>query len=313
MATIFKRKSFVSTGSARPTGGAGAIAMAIGPNAPLIFERGLRASCMRHAYDFYKPDLRSEYPMVDGKLSIQCYLSALDTCYERYTEKSRNRNNDNISLKSFDAMLFHSPYGKLVQKSFARLAFVDYLNLPKDEAAKNPQLHKFHTAKLEETYFDRDVEKAFLDLSKSDFEKKTKPALYVSNLVGNMYTPSVYSGLVSLLINKPISDLAGNKIGIFSYGSGLASSMYSMKISNDIGKDSDLLRLVTNLKYVKEQLEGRKKFSPEEYTRILDNREKNCHVVPYEPKESIDHMFPGTYYLVKVDESYRRTYKRIPL
>ena len=32
---------------------------------------------MEHAYDFYKPDLSSEYPVVHGKLSLQCYLSAL--------------------------------------------------------------------------------------------------------------------------------------------------------------------------------------------------------------------------------------------
>ncbi|CAG7732444.1 unnamed protein product, partial [Allacma fusca] len=30
-------------GPARPTGGAGAVAILIGPNAPLVFERGLRA------------------------------------------------------------------------------------------------------------------------------------------------------------------------------------------------------------------------------------------------------------------------------
>ena len=29
-----------ATGNARPTGGAGAIAMLVGPNAPLVFERG---------------------------------------------------------------------------------------------------------------------------------------------------------------------------------------------------------------------------------------------------------------------------------
>lgn len=29
-----------ATGNARPTGGAGAVAMLVGPNAPLIFERG---------------------------------------------------------------------------------------------------------------------------------------------------------------------------------------------------------------------------------------------------------------------------------
>lgn len=42
---------------------------------------------MQHAYDFYKPDLVSEYPVVDGKLSIECYLSALDRCYSVYRNK----------------------------------------------------------------------------------------------------------------------------------------------------------------------------------------------------------------------------------
>ncbi len=42
---------------------------------------------MQHAYDFYKPDMVSEYPVVDGKLSIQCYLSALDRCYTVYRNK----------------------------------------------------------------------------------------------------------------------------------------------------------------------------------------------------------------------------------
>jgi hydroxymethylglutaryl-CoA synthase len=41
-------------GSARPTGGAGAIALLLGPDAPLVFERGLRATHIAHSYDFYK-------------------------------------------------------------------------------------------------------------------------------------------------------------------------------------------------------------------------------------------------------------------
>lgn len=43
---------------------------------------------MCHVYDFYKPDLTSEYPTVDGKLSIQCYLSALDSCYANFSRKA---------------------------------------------------------------------------------------------------------------------------------------------------------------------------------------------------------------------------------
>lgn len=50
---------------------------------------GLRATHMQHAYDFYKPDLTSEYPVVDGKLSIECYLSALDRCYAVYRSKAQ--------------------------------------------------------------------------------------------------------------------------------------------------------------------------------------------------------------------------------
>lgn len=53
--------------------------------------------------------------------------------------------------------------------------------------------------KLEDTYFDRDVEKAFMKASSELFNRKTKASLLVSNQNGNMYTPSVYGCLTSLL------------------------------------------------------------------------------------------------------------------
>nr|MBE5725931.1 HMG coenzyme A synthase [Cucujiformia] len=91
-------------GPARPTGGAGAVAMLIGPNAPLVFDRGVRSVYMRHVFDFYKPDLSSEYPVVDSKLSIQCYLSALDKCYQSYCRKASESFNEKVDLKFFDAV-----------------------------------------------------------------------------------------------------------------------------------------------------------------------------------------------------------------
>ncbi|XP_078035010.1 hydroxymethylglutaryl-CoA synthase [Augochlora pura] len=297
-------------GAARPTGGAGAIAMIVGPDAPLVIDRGIRSSYMEHAYDFYKPDLNSEYPIVDGHLSIQCYLNAVDKCYQTYRDKVRNKYEDTVSLDSFDAVLFHSPYGKLVQKSFARLAFNDFLNMPKDKVAEQyPDLVKYHGMKLEDTYFNRDIEKAFTTLSKAAFNQKTQPTLLLSNQVGNMYTPSVYCGLASLLINRPINELAGSKVGLFSYGSGLCSTMYSITITKDAG--SKLAQFVSSLSYIKNQLEARKKFSPTDYTKVLEWREKNCHSAPFCPKSSVSSMFPGTYYLVNVDEKYRRTYQRV--
>lgn len=50
-------------GAARPTGGAAAVAMLIGPNAPIAIESKYRGTHMAHVYDFYKPNLASEYPV----------------------------------------------------------------------------------------------------------------------------------------------------------------------------------------------------------------------------------------------------------
>jgi 3-hydroxy-3-methylglutaryl CoA synthase len=67
--------------------GAGVVAMLIGPNAPLTIDRGVRATHMEHAWDFYKPNLSSEYPLVDGKLSINLYLKSVDSCYNIFRQK----------------------------------------------------------------------------------------------------------------------------------------------------------------------------------------------------------------------------------
>lgn len=300
-------------GAARPTGGAGAIAMLIGPDAPLVFDRGVRATYMKHAYDFYKPDLSSEYPVVDGKLSIQCYLSALDKCYQLYREKYQRQHPDatTVGLEQFDAVIFHTPYCKLVQKSLARIGLNDYVLLDKEKRlAAFPELTQFADVKLENTYFDRDVEKAFLTAYKSVFAQKTEPSLLLANQVGNMYTPSVYSGLVSLLVSTETANLVGRSIGVFSYGSGLASSMYSIKVTSDTSK---LQSLKDKLGHVKTLLEKRVKVSPEDFTGLMDVREKNNHAAPYKPSGSIEVLFPGTYYLSSVDEMHRRVYERVPI
>ncbi|XP_055374113.1 hydroxymethylglutaryl-CoA synthase 1 [Condylostylus longicornis] len=300
-------------GNARPTGGAGAIAMLVGPNAPLVFDRGLRATYMQHCYDFYKPDLSSEYPVVDGKLSIQCYMKALDNCYQLYRKKFEQKFPDfpKVGLDALDGIVFHSPFCKLVQKSLARLGLNDFLLTSEEKRSiKYPGLEKFNNVKLEDTYMDRDVERAFMQAFNTVFEAKTKNSLLIANQVGNMYTPSVYSCLISLLINTDEKQLLGKRIALFSYGSGLASSMYSIHIT----KDCELLqKLLDQLKYVKPLLESRIKSSPEEFSELMEIREKNNHSAPYEPSGSIDVLFGGTYYLKNVDEVHRRTYERVPI
>ncbi|XP_050536228.1 hydroxymethylglutaryl-CoA synthase 2 isoform X1 [Daktulosphaira vitifoliae] len=288
-------------GNARPTGGAGAVAMIVGPDAPLVIERGLRGTYMNHAYDFFKPDLTSEYPVVDGKLSIQCYLNALDQCYKSYLNKCETKQN----LNAFDSFVFHTPYCKLVQKSLARLYLNDFVNSDK-KYEEYPGLEQFTNIALADTYFDRDVEKAFMDRSKDTFERKTKPSLLLASRVGNMYTPSVYGGLASYLVSIPVDELVSKKIGVFSYGSGLASSMYSIKITNNVA----LPALVENLKKSFDKLERRIQVTPAKFTEVLDIRQKSLHQAPYVPICDKSDLFPGTWYLSNIDEMHRRYYER---
>jgi len=82
---------------------------------------------MANVYDFYKPHLSSEYPEVDGPLTQTCYPTALETSYDHFRLKESRRlgnakgDKKDVSLDDFDYACFHSPYGKLVQKGYARL------------------------------------------------------------------------------------------------------------------------------------------------------------------------------------------------
>ncbi|XP_064410485.1 hydroxymethylglutaryl-CoA synthase, cytoplasmic [Latimeria chalumnae] len=309
-----------ATGNARPTGGAGAVAMLVGPNAPLAFERGLRGTHIQHAYDFYKPDMVSEYPVVDGKLSIQCYLSALDRCYTVYCNKiqsrwQKERNDNHFTLADFGYMIFHSPYCKLVQKSLARLLLNDFLRdpSPNTENGTYSGLEAFRDVKLEDTYFDRDVEKAFMKASSELFNQKTKASLIVSNQNGNMYTPSVYGCLASVLAQYSPQQLAGQRIGVFSYGSGFAATLYSIKITQDAIPGSSLDKLTASLSDLKIRLNSRKRVAPEVFAENMKLRETTHHLANYIPQGSVDDLFPGTWYLIRVDEKHRRQYARRPL
>ncbi|XP_059059558.1 hydroxymethylglutaryl-CoA synthase 1 [Achroia grisella] len=298
-------------GPARPTGGAGAVAMLVGPDAPLVFDCGVRASYMTHAYDFYKADLASEFPYVDGKLSIKCYLNALDNCYNLFCKKMRKIDPSFKGLLSLDGMLFHSPYCRLVQKSLARISFNDFLNAsPEEREAQFPGLSQFEDYKLEDTYFDKDVEKAFMGYSLKLFNEKTMPSLHIASNVGNMYTASLYGGLVSYLVSKSPDQLIGKKFALFSYGSGLASTMYSINICNDMSAGSKLSKLINSLNETTLLLDKRESVEPIKFSEIMELRTANYHTAPYDPAGSIDILFPGTYYLVHIDDQRRRTYDR---
>nr|AQZ26753.1 3-hydroxy-3-methylglutaryl-CoA synthase [Eucommia ulmoides] len=295
-------------GPARPTGGAAAIAMLIGPDAPIAFESKIRASHMSHAYDFYKPNLASEYPVVDGKLSQTCYLMALDSCYNRLCNKYKKLEGKQFSVADADYFVFHSPYNKLVQKSFARLLFNDFLRNASsiDEAAKE-KLSPFSSLTGDESYQSRDLEKASQQVAKPFYDEKVQPSTLIPKQVGNMYTASLYAAFASLLHNKH-STLAGQRVIIFSYGSGLTATMFSFRIRE--GQHPFSLGNIAKVMNVDEKLKSRHEFTPEKFVETMKLMEHRYGAKDIVTSKDTSLLSPGTYYLTEVDSMYRRFYSK---
>lgn len=96
----------------------------------------------------------------------------------------------NRSLKDFDALLFHLPYTKMGLKALRK---------------------SVEAAELE----DQERLLSGFDISK-----------YYNAIVGNIYTGSLYLSLVSLLENSQTLE-AGDRIGLFSYGSGSVGEFFT--------------------------------------------------------------------------------------
>lgn len=290
---------------------------------------------MANTYDFYKPKLDSEYPEVDGPASITTYISALDASYARFREKTakaqkaktanspaangHENNGTNgssskpadpksaFSLDNLDYPVFHSPYGKLVQKGHARLLYNDFLSNPshsKFESVPNPDdiLALSHKASLT----DKALEKTFIGLAGAQYKKSVTPSMHCAKRCGNMYTASLYGGLASLISAVEPADLLGKRIAMFAYGSGCASSFYCIRVKGDtteIQEKMDLLNRLASMKVVPCQ----------EYVEALKLREKNHNAGSYIPEGSIENVWPGSFYLESIDEKYRRKYGRVPV
>ncbi len=82
--------------------------------------------------------------------------------------------------------------------------------------------------------FSRMAEKAHKHLAKvnkagltlEQIERQVEDTLHYNRIIGNSYTASMYIGLTSLLENCK-QNLAGQKVGFFSYGSGCVAEFFS--------------------------------------------------------------------------------------
>jgi hydroxymethylglutaryl-CoA synthase len=236
----------------------------------------MQGTHMEHVYDFYKPDLTSEYPIVDGHFSITCYTRSLDKCYQAYNakyEKQLKQGNgvtngthkeEPCGIDRFAYLAFHAPSCKLVQKSYGRLLYNDYLSSQSAEEFASLD-ESVKSVDYEKSLNDKSVEKAFLALSKKKFVERVYPGTLAARLVGNMYCASVYSCLATIISEIPAKTLMGQRIGVFSYGSGLASTFFSFKVVGDVSG------IAKNM-HLRSMLDQREKVTPQDYEDVRPSR-----------------------------------------
>jgi hydroxymethylglutaryl-CoA synthase len=152
---------------------------------------------------------------------------------------------------------------------------------------------------------DKNAEKTFVTLAKNAFASTVEPSMHCARRCGNMYTASLYGGLASLVSAIAPADLKGKRISLFAYGSGCASSFFAIRVKGDtteIRRKLDLLNRLAAMTVVPCQ----------DYVDALHLREKNHNAGNFTPVGSVEHLWPGSYYLESVDNRYRRKYARVP-
>lgn len=213
------------------TQGAGAIAMLISANPRLLAfsnEVGISADGV---FDFFKPrrsfskneilntsdnpewfgilenevSFYKEQPVFDGQYSNECYINRTSEAYFNYKELT---NQNGALYEIWENVLMHLPYCFQARRTFVEIY-----------AKENQLTDENKVIAKSEAYLDF-VNKAIF------------PSEIASGQIGNMYTGSIFLGLISTLeyhLQKE-SEISEKKMGFIAYGSGSKSKVFEAEI-----------------------------------------------------------------------------------
>ena len=257
-----------------PTQGAGAVALLVSEQPDLLaLDVGLNGSCSMDVYDFWRPVGRRE-ALVDGHYSIQCYLDALSGAYRGWRERALAhevvRWGQSLPGEQLARILYHVPFCKMARKAHTQLRLSDLEDQPNAPAM---------TAEARE-------ERA---KSSASFEAQVASSLTLNSRVGNVYTASLYLALAGLLHGEAAA-LAGQRLGLLSYGSGCAAEFFSGVVGHEAARRmarSDLESVMAR----------RERVPVAEYERIMN--------LPYDAPEAVAPA-PGTFRLAEIRDHKRR-------
>jgi hydroxymethylglutaryl-CoA synthase len=193
-----------------PTQGGGAVAMLVSSTPEVLaLDFGLSGVGSADVHDFWRPLGRRE-ALVDGHYSIQCYLDALSTAYRGWKTLAQERGllhpEQGLASEQLARVLYHVPFCKMAKKAHEQVRRCDLEDKrgplsAEDLAEEAPR-------------------------SAASFAKQVAPSLSLCARVGNVYTGSLYLGIAGLL-HAEAATLAGQRLGLLSYGSGCCSEFFS--------------------------------------------------------------------------------------
>jgi hydroxymethylglutaryl-CoA synthase len=203
--------------------GAGAVAMLVSTN-PRVLELELEHNgyWTQEVSDTFRPTSRVETG--NGETSLYCYIDALEGAYAHFLRKAGAVDFDSY----FKKHIYHVPFGGITFQAH-RTLLRQWRRMKKSEALEH-------------------------------FARTSKPGLRYNAQMGGTYSGSTFIALLGMI--DACDDLhPGDRLAIFSYGSGSVGEFYSARIGPDARE------LVAAVK-MQEQLDARRALTVEAYEAL---------------------------------------------
>lgn len=235
--------------------GAGASAMLISDQ-PDVLELELESNgyWTQEIFDTYRPTSNHEVGHADT--SLYGYLDALEGAYEDFLEKLGESPETFDYDAYFAKNVYHVPFGGMTYRAHKAL------------------LRKWKRIKTSE--------------AKRHWEAKTLPSLVYNSQLGGTYTSATFVALAGLIDQSPELK-AGDRISMFSYGSGSCAEYYT-------GTIGPRAHEVLGEAKIQAKIDARQPLSVAEYERIEELRTSHIDQPTYEvDRAGVDDLYAKVY------------------
>lgn len=222
------------------TQGAGAIAMLITSNPRVLSFSSAIGVATEGVFDFFKPrrnlskeslklennpewngileneiTIYKEQPVFDGQYSNTCYINRITEAYQHYKNES---NQTGIIYQNWENILMHLPYCFQGRRTFIEIFAKEHEELLETQIGETTK-DKLKSLSKSPEYFEV-------------VNQKIYPSEIASGQVGNIYTGSIFLGLLSTLCYhfQQKSDLLNKKFGFIAYGSGSKAKVFEAEV-----------------------------------------------------------------------------------